>query len=189
LYVIQIHVFVCGRKDHFKGAPDEKDKYLEGRLADIQHIIKHGWFRVDCHLQDGNVDTTKSIVTKNCIQETYKLGADVFWESWVFQVEFGHTLQEAGYEEVTTRFADGSSLTGAKIPDDGKRPLPKGAHLVERDAVVSVGLHKKMKVRENTTIIMRIIVLSTNLKQTHNKRIAVTSSTAIPQFKKSVWGT
>jgi len=47
--------------------------------------------------------------------------------------------------KVTRTFADGSSITGVRLPDDGVRPLPPGAYLIDKTAEVSVGVTKKMK--------------------------------------------
>ena len=55
----------------------------------------------------------------------------------------GITPAEAGLEIEEYPLPDGSSISGVKVVDHGRRPLPDGVIKVSRDCRRTVGIEKK----------------------------------------------
>jgi len=119
----------------------EKQKFMSWREGDIDFIKRRGW---NCpiiqHQIDGGVDTTRrSVRVTNDVVEAWHVGADLFWTRTAFIAEFKQAPEAAGYTVETKEFADGSSLTGYRTKDDGKRPLPEGCISIGKTMECRVG--------------------------------------------------
>ena len=77
-------------------------------------------------------------------QETFHLGDFLIYPPDVFATEWsGITPAEAGHEIKDYPLPDGSSISGVKVVDHGRRPLPDGVIKVSRDYRRTVGIEKK----------------------------------------------
>ena len=128
--------------EHFRVAADARERHKGWRAADIAFIRTNRWHEaITAHKFDGGVDGTKrSAKSTHKVVETLHLVSEALWPRTCFVKSFDMEPEEAGYTEIAYPMPDGCSVSGVRMPWDGKEALPAGVIPISKDFKIEVKL-------------------------------------------------
>lgn len=114
-------------KDAVESQPDVRKKFDELVAFVIKESSAGNWTPLA-----RNAAPRETLVQQNSMEETIKLKGYLLYPHADFVSEFKVEPENMGLRLSTIPLPDGSSVTGYKIEDHGRRPVPPNVHVIER---------------------------------------------------------